>query len=157
MPGSAPDLIRLALADAAETPPRPGAIAVALGWATVDLDRAAADLARDLGRSADVFRPADASLILGARCRVADGVLTDGRSLVLLEPTTEGRLAATLARLDEGPWVTWFSAGDGHVDGDPAAGAPEPGPFGLERLVSGAPAQGPHRLLVVSAAGTIRA
>ena len=156
MSGSAADLIRVALARAAAEPPRPGAGVVALGWATVDLGRAAAERARDLGRPDGVFRAAEASLVLGARCLVADAVLAGGRSLVLLEPATEGRLASMLARLDEGPWVAWFASGSDD-DVDPSAGARGTGPFGPERLVAGGPAHGPFRLLVGPPAGTIRA
>ncbi len=80
---------------------------IALGWATVDLDRAAAELAAELGLAVAAFLPAADSIVLGARCRVADGVLPGGARLAILEPRTEGRLAAALARHGEGPSVTW--------------------------------------------------
>lgn len=123
----------------------------ALGWATVDLDRAASELARDLGFSADAFVETIGSQVLGARCRVAAATLPDGLSLAILEPATEGRLAATLARLGEGPAVVWYLADDD------AAGASEwrAGPFGPERLVAGDPIHGPHRFLIWPGAGTI--
>ena len=69
MPPTALDRIRDGLAAAAD------GSAVAVGWATVDLDRAAAELAGALGLTPDVFVPADDSIVLGAACRVATGVL----------------------------------------------------------------------------------
>lgn len=66
--------------------------------ATVDADRAAADLAPLIGHGAWSETGTDA--ILGARCRR----LALGRSvLVLAEPATEGYAAACLARFGEGP------------------------------------------------------
>lgn len=65
--------------------------------ATVDLQRAEADLAPALG---DAWLDAGADDVLGARCRR----LPLGRSdLVLAEPSTEGYAAACLARFGEGP------------------------------------------------------
>jgi hypothetical protein len=82
---------------------------VGLGWATVDLDRAAADL-----------RPADRNAIavddelLGARgLRFAPG--SGEIRLVILEPSTEGRLAASLARRGEGPLVLYVAPADHDV------------------------------------------
>lgn len=65
--------------------------------ATVDLDRAVADLAPAFG---DAWHDAGVDEILGARCRR----MHLGRSvLVLAEPSTEGYAAACLARFGEGP------------------------------------------------------
>jgi hypothetical protein len=65
--------------------------------ATVDADRAAADLAPALG---DDWHDAGTDEVLGARCRR----MTLGRGeLVLAEPSTEGHAAACLARFGEGP------------------------------------------------------
>ena len=135
---------------------------IALGWATVELDRAAVELGAALGIPAERFLGAAESAALGARCRVARGVLPEGHSLVLLEPATEGLLAATLARSDEGPAAVWLAVTDlasaiatlrvAGVDTS-AEGA---GPFGPERLVLDGPTRGPHRL-AVELAGTIRA
>lgn len=147
MPPTALDRIRDGLAAAAD------GSAVAVGWATVDLDRAAAELAGALGLLPDVFVPADDSIVLGAACRVATGVLPDGRSLAILEPITEGRLAGTLARLGEGPVAVWM-ARDGPARTN--ASSARSGPFGPERLLSGGPLQGPYRLLIETEAGTIR-
>lgn len=65
--------------------------------ATVDLDRAEADLSPALGSA---WFDAGEDAILGARCRR----LPLGRGiLVLAQPTTEGYTAACLARFGEGP------------------------------------------------------
>ncbi len=140
--------IRGALASASrERPP------IALGWATVDVDRAAADLATELGISAAAFLPAADSVALGARCRVAYGILPDGQPLAIIEPLTEGRLAAFLARFGEGPAATWTRSAR-LLAGRRAASA-RPGPFGLERLMPGGPAHGPFSLLIEVEPGTI--
>ncbi len=76
---------------------------LALGWATVDLERAAATWPGVRWRAA----PRDPSL--GARALVgragtrADVAGAEAVTLVLLEPDTEGRVAASLARHGEGP------------------------------------------------------
>ena len=129
--------------------------ALAIGWATVELERAVRDLAHLVAPGA-AFREAPSSVILGARCLVAPAAPADlaapaahPRSLriVLLEPDTEGRLAATLARSGEGWAATW---GSGPVVGTRRGGvsAPRPGPLGTEWLVLGGPVAGPHRLLI---------
>ena len=138
-----------------------GARPIAIGWATVELDRAAGELAEALGLEAELFEPAPRSVALGCACRVATGILVDGGSLVLLEPDAEGRLAATLARLGEGPWVVWLRAGEpmtaiGRLRTVGVASSVErDGPFGPERLIVDGPVHGPHRLLVAGRTGTI--
>lgn len=142
---------------------RTGARPIALGWATVELDRAAASLAGELSLPPEAFENAAETIALGARCRVARGVLTGAASLVLLEPATEGRLAASLARLGEGPAAIWL--GVPGVAATAAAlravgvatSAERSGPFGPERLILGGPVHGPHRLLTRLPAGTIPA
>ena len=131
-----------------------GRPALALGWATVELDRAAAELATELGTVAAAFLPAADSVVLGARCRVAYGVLPEGRPLAILEPRTEGRLAGRLARLGEGPAAIWSRAAGPRL-GRRQPGSAQPGPFGPERLLSGGPAQGPYSLLIEGEPGTI--
>ena len=65
--------------------------------ATVDADRAVADLSPALGAA---WQDVGEDAVLGARCRR----LPLGRGvLVLAEPTTEGYAAACLARFGEGP------------------------------------------------------
>jgi hypothetical protein len=64
---------------------------------TVDLERAAADLAPAFG---DGWHDAGTDAILGATCRR----MTCGRGeLILAEPSTEGYAAAALAKFGEGP------------------------------------------------------
>jgi hypothetical protein len=134
---------------------------VAIGWATVELDRAAAELGVELGIDSNAFIDADATIALGGACRVARGVLPGAASLVLLEPITEGFLAATLARHAEGPAAIWVAVTDlrSAVAALAVAGAgttvERGGPFGRERLVLDGTVYGPHRLLV-DLAGTIR-
>ncbi len=65
----------------------------AVGWATVDGERAIA------GLTGTEFRVADPDALLGARTWRADIGAT---ALLVLEPVTEGRLAAALARRGEG-------------------------------------------------------
>lgn len=74
--------------------PEPGPRLAALGWATVD----AARLAETLGKS--VADEAHEDPALGA---IGYGLASASLPLVLLEPASEGRLAAALARLGEGP------------------------------------------------------
>jgi hypothetical protein len=136
---------------------------VAVGWATVETERAVAELAAGLGTDASAFVAGRASAALGAVCVVAEAILPGALSLVVLEPSTEGRVAAGLARWDEGPLVAWYAGpptasalaapAAGPAPGDRAAGSP--GPLGPERLVRGDPLTGPHRLLVGTRTGTI--
>jgi hypothetical protein len=65
--------------------------------ATVDLDRAAADLEPAVGSS---WHEAGLDEVLGARCR---RITMERSELVLAEPSTEGYAAACLARFGEGP------------------------------------------------------
>lgn len=117
--------------------------AVAVGWATVELDRAARELSHLLAAGAG-FSQVASSVILGARCR--SGLAAEpGLWIALLEPDTEGRLAGTLARNGEGWVATWVLAGP---SGTPALSAARPGPFGPERLLLGGSFSGTHRLVV---------
>jgi hypothetical protein len=73
---------------------------LAVGFASVDADRMAAQFA------GAEFVPAAPDDALGARAR------TDARAhphVTLLEPSTEGRLAAALARNDEGPVALYLA------------------------------------------------
>ena len=141
--------------------PRLHGMPVAIGWATVELDRAVAELAEAMGVPAERFAIAGDDELLGARCRVAMGVLAEARSLVVLEPATEGRLAATLARHGEGPAVIWLAIADPSLSSaatrstERTFSSARSGPLGIERLLLGGPIHGPHRLLV-GAPGTIR-
>ena len=122
-------------------------------WATVDADRAI----RDLGRGGE--RLADDPL-LGASVWLVR--YETGAAITLAEPTTEGRLAAGLARFGEGPAGRYVEASGGLAAVVRRAAAaqivlsrPVNGPFGRSVLVLGGPAAGPHLILVELAAGTI--
>jgi hypothetical protein len=120
---------------------------VGRGWATVDLERAATDLADRLAPGAR-FEATARSAILGGRCmRARAGPDGDGADwIVLLEPDTEGRLAGYLARFDEG-WAAIWEVSD-HEAGDRQLSTE--GPLGDERLVAPT-AVGPFRLLLSAA------
>jgi hypothetical protein len=120
--------------------------ALAVGWATVELERAAEELA-DLLVPGATFVEAPSSEILGARCRIGAAAQPAGLRIILLEPEMEGRVAAALARAGEGWRATWVV--DPGVDLRPrqVSGA-RPGPLGGERLLLGGPIAGPYRLFV---------
>jgi hypothetical protein len=146
--------IRAALGEVADEGSRLGlGRPIAIGWATVELDRAAEELADALGLTVDAFTPAAGSTVLGARCRVAHDGIAPGLALALLEPSTEGRLAAALARHGEGPAAVWFrSYADAVIDATTASA----GPFGSERVVRPVPAEAwPRRFLLIAGPGTI--
>ncbi len=108
----------------------------------------------DLGRAAAAFPPPAAALpddtLLGARA-----TSTGEPRIVLLEPTTEGRLAATLARHGEGPAALYLAVSPPALTAirdllpalgeRPRAGS---GPFGPQLLASTRHPWGPHLLLV---------
>lgn len=127
---------------------------VGRGWATVELERAAVELAGGLAPGAS-FQGAARSDLLGARClvgraRAADKDADDDRPvwIVLLEPDTEGRLAGYLARFGEGWAVTWTLTD--HPAGSRGTGV-APGPLGEERLAQGSAVAGPFRVLLSAA------
>jgi hypothetical protein len=120
--------------------------ALAIGWATVELDRAAMELGHLLAPGT-TFEEAPSSAILGGRCRIGSAAGTPGVRIVLLEPDTEGRLAAALARAGEGWKATWVQ--DPGIDPGPRqVSRARPGPLGRERLLLGGPLAGPYRLFV---------
>lgn len=120
---------------------------VALGYATLDLDEAEAEAKATIAPEEVKAAPDD--VLLGARCRII--ITRRGPWIVLLEPSTEGRLAASLARYGQGPVAEYLAATDG-AEPDAAAGIvlsrPAPGPLGTSRLVLGGPPWGPHLVLV---------
>jgi hypothetical protein len=139
----------------------PEAIALhAIGWATVDAERAASELRIVLQLPAvdAVALPAEGSL--GARClRLELDAEAHGPALILLEPAREGRLAASLARRGEGVAAAWVAPGLDDTRllaranlGGLVLSAVARGPFGTERLVLGRPAWGPHLLLTAPGA-----
>lgn len=133
---------RLARVEAVVTP-----IRAIDGWATVEIERAVLAVAGASGETNAADDP-----LLGARCRRVS--LEDGGEIVLLEPITEGRLAASLARYGEGLAARYLVAEPGAFDRLRLAGwmlsAETDGPFGPERLVLEGPRWGPHLLVVDS-------
>ena len=127
-----------------------GARPLAVGWGTVDSERAELELGDALGTTFGPFEDAPDDDLLGARCRTAAGGPVG--SIVVLEPVREWRLAASLARFDEGPVAVWFALAAMPVGGTTAIGA---GPFGPERLVVGGRRDRHHLLLLDGPPGTI--
>jgi hypothetical protein len=121
------------------------------GWATVDIDRAVLDAA-----AGAVIRSRDVSddPLLGARCRLVS-VGARERDVILLEPATEGRIAASLARFGEGlvalyllvPPKRFADLTEELIRAGVVLSAQASGPFGRERLVAGGPAWGAHLLI----------
>jgi len=121
-----------------------GARFLALGWATVDADRVAARWPGSRWTAA----PRDS--LLGARAR-----LGGPGAIVLLEPDTEGRLAAALARHGEGPAALYLELADATGAGASTRLAGlgvrisfGSGPFGPGIAVMSRPAWSPALILV---------
>lgn len=119
------------------------------GWATVELDRAQAEVGTKLAAlGVPRVEPADDDRVLGARCRL---LRFEAACALLLEPSTEGRLAAGLARHGEGRLALYLVADAGAVERARRAGfaltSQGRGPFGSERLVIAGPRWGPFLIL----------
>jgi hypothetical protein len=132
---------------------------VGIGWATVELDRAAAQLGASLDLLPDAWTPADRDQLLGAAALLGSllGQAAHGPRLVLLEPDTEGRLAASLARHGEGVVAVYVvemrpakvaPPSEGQLPGGPARSATAHGPLGRARLVLGGPISGPYVIVL---------
>ena len=131
------------------------------GWATVELDRAEASFGVVPSPSAPAAPAAtrdgreDPDIrddLLGAFARLIRA--TDDREIALLEPFTEGRLAAVLARHGEG-FVALYLIADSEAPAHArAAGlvlsAAASGPFGTQYLVVGGPHSGPFIILAAA-------
>jgi hypothetical protein len=127
-------------------------VVAGVAWATVDLDRAADELGPWL-------LPADAGdheePLLGATARPRPTRDLPGPVIVLLEPVTEGRLAASLARDGEGPCALYLRPTEG-LDSWVAAARRRGvavsrrrvGPLGSGVLVPGTSVAGPHLVIV---------
>ena len=131
---------------------------LAVIWATVELERARAELtnlepASTGSAAADLAAIAIEDPLLGARVVVLPAA-GDGVPVALAEPSTEGRLAATLARHGEGPAGRYVLAPAGLATvrslaaaaGIPISG-PAIGPFGRSVLVLAGRVAGPHLIL----------
>jgi hypothetical protein len=123
-----------------------------VGWATVELDRAEAELDPWLGLAE--VRGDGAEPHLGARTRTRPSQGLPGRVLVLAEPVTEGRLAASLARDGEGPCALYLEPPEGLEAWLAAAvlrgvgvSAIRSGPLGPSVVLAGMP-PGPHLVVV---------
>jgi hypothetical protein len=127
-----------------------------LGWGTVDAERLAATWSATLRAL-----PADEQL--GARAwLIADGLPAEaGERTILLEPSTEGRLAATLARFGEGPaalYVRTPLAPRALRAAGLVLATARAGPLGRQALVVDEGRFGPHLVAVLPGmAVTIRA
>jgi hypothetical protein len=126
---------------------------VAIGWATVDRERYLADL----GAGSNVELPRDPHL--GAFAIQHDAT-RPGPQVLVLEPDTEARLAATLVRSGEGPAAIYLSARRG-LDAfvadarrrDTPVTSVQPGPFGPSVVLLAGPPWGPHLIVVERPAG----
>jgi len=124
---------------------------VGVGWATVDADRAAGELGLP-GHPVAVVA-VDPDVLLGAAGSIWRPA-PDEPSLMLLEPSTEGLLAACLARRAEGPAVLYLAPLEGLAAGLERLGAAGvrarrgDGPFGPEALVLDRTPAEPQLMLV---------
>lgn len=131
------------------------------GWATVELDRgervASSSLAAS-GLAVTSIEPAPDDDSLGARARILRQ--PDGRTTLVLEPSTEGLLAAALARHGEGNVVRYLLADEAAPARARDAGfgltVERAGPLGPQRLVLGGPRWGPFLVLVLDPVGGAR-
>ena len=118
-------------ANAAERDPALAAIPIAaIGWATVDHERAMGELdaALDIDAEPWLVLPRDAAMGASARVRSLGGGTP---TLVVLEPDTEGPLAASLVRFGEGVAAVYLDAatvGATEVRGRRATSGPAWGP-----------------------------
>jgi hypothetical protein len=135
-PAGLDDIRDLAVAVAPELAGHP---IVALGWATVDLDAVRRRIEADAGFGAFDLAPRDEHL--GARSAVHRPGPASGEPIeVLLEPDTEGRLAASLARHGEGFAAIWFGPRpDAPGEVPDGFGPVAEGPLGPARLLLGGP------------------
>ena len=144
----------------AATPQATEVQAIAVGWTTVELARAEASIRDAAVDAIGPFEDAPGDEVIGAHVRVAAlrlAAVPTLRTIALLEPSTEGLLAASLARLGEGPAVVWLArdATAAPSTGGAATSRPGAGPFGPERLLLGGERSGRPVLVVDDAPGTI--
>ena len=128
-----------------------------VAWSTVELDRAEAELDPWLLDRDESLGDGDAvpDPHLGASARRRRTAALPGGTLVLEEPSTEGRLAASLARDGEGPCALFLAPSAGLAAWTADArqrgvrvSARRPGPMGNAVLLPGRSMAGPHLLVV---------
>ena len=127
---------------------------VAENLATVELERALAGLGVPEEETAARVASSVLDPLLGARVVILAPRSPGEPLIALAEPSTEGRLAATLARHGEGPIGRYVAAPTTLADARARAAAarvpisrPADGPFGPEILVLDGPVTGPHLIL----------
>jgi hypothetical protein len=126
-----------------ELGPGAGSIQIAaIGWATVELDRAAAILGEEVGTT---FTPATRDALLGATVRRSIGTEPQ---ILILEPDAEGRLAGALAKHGEGPIALYLGVQDLQALPGTLSIRAGNGPLGPARLVLGGKPWGPFLILV---------
>jgi hypothetical protein len=114
----------------------------AIGWATIELDRAAVELGAELGTT---FEPAGRDALLGATVRRST---SNEPAILLLEPDTEGRLSGALAKHGEGPIALYLRVPtQEHLQAQLSIRAGN-GPLGPARLVLAGQPWGPFLILV---------
>jgi hypothetical protein len=118
-----------------ESPALEGATIVALGWATVEIERAETELEALIGDGGS-WAEAPREGLLGARTAVYRPTGTTSAIVVLLEPDTEGRLAASLARHGEGVAAVYVTTRPGALLAAGAYGIPAAGPLGRGRRLA---------------------
>jgi hypothetical protein len=118
-----------------ENPALEGATLVAIGWATIEIERAERELDAAIGEGGS-WADASRDVLLGARAAVYRAVAAKRPRLVVLEADTEGRLAASLARRGEGVAAVYVTVRRGAVLAAGAFGIPAGGPLGRGRRVA---------------------
>ena len=125
-------------------------------WATVDLDRVLDRFVAAEGLTSEALPDDD---LLGARAGLVRP--PSRHPIAILEPATEGRLAALLARNGEGMVGQYIEAPealerftDRNTERGRRFSRVASGPFGREALAEG-PVAGPLLVLVEASAGTI--
>ena len=122
--------------------------------ATVESERALAELGVAADEIPNLVATAALDPLLGARVIILPPQAAGEPSIALAEPSTEGRVAATLARHGEGR-IGRYVASPVTLDDVRARAAtagipisrPADGPFGREILVLDGPVTGPHLIL----------
>jgi hypothetical protein len=118
-----------------DNPALDGATIVAIGWATVEIERAERELEAAIGAGGS-WADAPRDALLGARAATYRPTAVDRPVVVVLEADTEGRLAASLARHGEGVAATYVTTLPGTVLGAGAFGIPAGGPLGRGRRLA---------------------